>query len=358
MNIAFNEQTAVEMKELPLLKRPLVLACRKSALAKKQCEIVKSALESCYAPHPISIEIRTFQTQGDRNHTKGLGDFSTPGIFVKEIHQALLDHKADLGVHSLKDIPTTKQNGLMIRAVLKRTTPHDILITRTNPPALTALKNNFPSTKIISSTQINPPLTSTTKKSTRTTPVPHFTIGTASLRRQLFLKKLFPTWTFEAIRGNIDTRLKKLAHGMYDGLVLSEAGLERLGLIGQEPFIYTTLPFQGIIPAPAQGTIAIEARTHDRSMQRIAKAINDHQTALLVKIERQVMHYAGAGCQTPIGVYTKQQGRILRIYGMIGNIAAARIKRMTLFATLDDPKTINQATRKMGRHFKFFMKHH
>ena len=180
-------------------------------------------------------------------------------MFIKELEMSLLSGETDVAVHSAKDLPTKIADGLEISAVLPRGSYGDVFVTR----------NNFE-----------------TKDG--------FVIGTGSLRRKLFAEKIYPNAKFKDIRGNVDTRLKKLLNGEYDALVLAKAGLERLDLYNGDEFL----------PAPCQGIVAIESRKNSEVSKMLAE-ISDKNTMLSFETERQVLHSLNADCSTPVGAISK-----------------------------------------------------
>jgi hydroxymethylbilane synthase len=198
------------------------------------------------------------------------------GIFVKEIERLLLDGELDMAVHSLKDLPTTLPDGLVLGAMLRREDPRDVLVNRWNCP-LAQLPEGA-------------------------------RIGTSSPRRRVLLNTLCPQATVLPIRGNVDTRLSKAQGDDYDGAVLAAAGLIRLGLTEH---ISEYLSPQRFVPPPGQGVLAVEIRAEDYRMQDMLRAIEHTTTRLAVTAERAFLEKLGGGCQLPMGAYARDEGDIL-----------------------------------------------
>ncbi len=243
----------------------LVIAARGSRLSRIQARTVGEILESA----GYAVQYRWVTTTGDRDRSATL---SGVGVFVKEIQQALLQGEADLAVHSAKDLPTASPEGLEVVAFLERDTPWDLLIHRE----------------------------------------PFRRIGTSSARRKALLSELFPHVDIHPLRGNVDTRIRKLREGETDGVVLSAAGLERMGLWekGQtvlEGFRIQVLTPPEVIPAPAQGVIAVEMRSQDPRKEQLRTLLNHRPTEAAVRVERALLARAGAGCHAPFGCFVRQQ---------------------------------------------------
>ncbi|MCF6191830.1 MAG: hydroxymethylbilane synthase, partial [Candidatus Hydrothermae bacterium] len=232
-----------------------------STLSRIQAHKVRQRLQEA----GLASGIRWITTHGDRDRT---ASFTGVGMFVKEIQQALLREEIDLAVHSAKDLPTAPVEDLTLVAVLQRDTPWDLLIHRT----------------------------------------PMHRIGTSSARRKALLRGLFPEAEIHPLRGNVDTRLRKLAAGETDAVVLSAAGLERLGLWrpGQthvEGFAVQVLTPPSFVPAPAQGVIAVEMRADHPLRSQVRQVLNDALTEQAILLERHLLSRAGAGCHAPFGCY-------------------------------------------------------
>lgn len=235
------------------------IGTRGSKLALYQANKVAELLKNL----GYKVEIKIIKTTGDRVLDKKLSDIGI-GVFTKELDLAMLNNEIDIAVHSLKDIPTIWNENLMVGAVLERDSYHDLLIWNKD------IDFNEDS-KIV--------------------------IGTSSMRRRAFLKFIYPNAKFELLRGNVDTRLRKLKEGLYDAIVLSEAGIIRLG-VSLEDFNYKRLD---ILPAPAQGIIAVACKRDDEEMKSILKEINHERTYLESLCERTALNEFGGGCSVPFG---------------------------------------------------------
>lgn len=247
----------------------LRVGTRGSALAQTQTELVVSALE---ISHPdLEIETVIVKTTGDRSKAS-LRDIGGQGAFTRELEIALLNGEVDVAVHSLKDLPSTVPAGLILAAFPRRGTPNDTLISR---------KGN---------TLVDLPSGAR--------------VGTGSLRRQAQLLAARPDLEIADIRGNVDTRLRKLEEGQYDAIVLAAAGLERMGWLDRATEV---LPADVMLPAPGQAIIGLECRRDDEATTSLLRAINDARTEAAARAERAVLRRLGAGCRLPVGAYARPQ---------------------------------------------------
>ncbi len=235
------------------------IGTRGSKLALYQANKVAEKLKNI----GYDVEIKIIKTTGDRVLDKKLSDIGI-GVFTKELDLALLNNEIDIAVHSLKDIPTVWNENLIIGAVLERDSYYDLLIWNKD-------KDFDEDSEIV--------------------------IGTSSLRRRAFLKFLYPNAKFKLLRGNVDTRLRKLKEGLYDAIVLSETGIIRLG-IDLSDFKYKRL---NILPAPAQGIIAVACKKDDKDIVNILEKINHEKTYLESICERTALNEFGGGCSVPMG---------------------------------------------------------
>ena len=261
----------------------LVIATRGSALALWQAHHVQARL-AVVAPE-LAVELMVIKTTGDQIQDIPLAKVGGKGLFVKEIEQALVEGKADLAVHSMKDVPPELAEGLSIAAVSARETPWDALCARA-------------------------PVTVDT--------LPHGAkIGTSSMRRQCQLLARRPDLKIEMLRGNVPTRIQKLDAGIYDAVVLAAAGLTRLGMADR---ITQALPLELCIPAVAQGVLGIETRSGDAMATELArKAIHDERSQAHVTAERTFLAMMGGSCTTPLAAHAidREDGGI-RLVGMCG----------------------------------------
>ncbi|WHX48096.1 hydroxymethylbilane synthase [Paenibacillus woosongensis] len=251
-------------------KRTIVVGTRQSQLALTQTGQVIDALKAICEEHalPYDFEIRKIVTKGDRILDVTLSKVGGKGLFVKEIEQAMLSGEIDMAVHSMKDMPSVLQEGLVTGAVPRRVDPRDALISK-NGLSLDELPQGAK-------------------------------IGTSSLRRSSQLKKYRPDLKLEWIRGNIDSRLRKLETEGFDAIILAAAGLYRMGW---EDRITSFLPIEVCLPAVGQGALGIECRESDEEVRHLLSLYNDRDTELTVAAERQFLRVLNGGCQVPIGAY-------------------------------------------------------
>lgn len=241
------------------------IGTRKSKLALAQTSMV---IERFHALFPsVETEIVHISTKGDKILDSPLSEIGGKGVFVSEIEKALQSGTIDIAVHSAKDLPVQLGENLEISGVLERGSYSDVLVTSVGHHMN---KNE------------------------------KFIVGTGSLRRRINFKKLYPNAVFKDIRGNVDTRLKKLVDGKYDGIILAKAGLERLGLYGSENFSFREFDHEEFLPAPCQGIIAIEGRKND-VFTPIIHRISDTDTFYCFESERHVLQLLGADCTMPVG---------------------------------------------------------
>jgi hydroxymethylbilane synthase len=254
--------------------RPLRIGTRASALARWQAESVRAQL----AGIGVAAELEFIRTSGDRDSESSLRSIGEKGggkgVFIKEIEDALLDSRVDLAVHSMKDVPTELPGGLLLAAICKRADVRDALVAR----------------GYLGFEQL--------PQGAR--------VGTSSLRRQAQLLLRRPDLKMLEIRGNVDTRLAKVARGDYDAIVLAKAGLDRLAMADR---ITEVLSTDLCLPAAGQGAIGIEARANDSELLGILHKLNDLDTQIAVEAERTVLAGLGGGCQVPVGVWARQEAR-------------------------------------------------
>ena len=259
----------------------LRIATRKSPLALWQAEHVRDRLQ---ALHPgLEVELVTMTTQGDRVLDSPLAKIGGKGLFVKELENGMLEGRADIAVHSMKDVPAELPKGLEIGAILKREDPRDAFVS-----------NEFNDIDAL----------------------PHgASVGTSSLRRQCQLRAARPDLEIHDLRGNVNTRLAKLDDGDYDAIVLACAGLRRLGMEGR---ITRALVPDVMLPAIAQGVIGIECRSNDARVTGLIGALVHPETALRTQAERAMNARLAGGCQAPVAGYSELDGEVLRLRGLVG----------------------------------------
>lgn len=277
----------------------LKIGTRGSALALYQARTVASALQA----HGASAEIVVIRTSGDRLADAVLSEVGGKGLFVKEIEEALLRREVDLAVHSSKDLPNELPPELGIRAVLPRADPRDALVLPAGSGAPADFQTLAP----------------------RLTTMPP--IGTSSVRRIAQLRRALGGGRFLPVRGNLDTRLRKLDTGEYGALVLAAAGLLRLEYGAR---ISAFVPLDVSIPAPGQGIIAIETRRDDASTNPMVAALDDAEAAVALTAERAVVARLGGGCQLPIGAHAEVHGDRLRLQALVIAPDASREARTSV----------------------------
>ncbi len=256
-------------------------ATRGSALALIQTALVADALRALDPALVVeNVEVRT---EGDRDRSTPLSVLGGRGVFVRAVEEALLEGRADIAVHSLKDMPTTQLPGLTLAAVLPRADLRDALVGREGR-ALADLPAGA-------------------------------RVGTSSRRRAALLRALRPDLETAEIRGNVDTRLRKVAEGEYDAAILAAAGLERLGRIAEATELFEPERF---LPAPGQGAIVVQCRADDTAALERLAAIDDRETHLATDAERGFLAALGSGCSLPVGAYARVEGGTLTLHGFLG----------------------------------------
>jgi len=285
------------------VSRELRIGTRGSQLALWQANTVKRRIEEAGGP---ACRIVVIKTSGDRLQEAPLSEVGGKRLFVKEIEDALLRNEVDLAVHSSKDMPAVLPEALTIAAVLPREDPLDAVVLplgsiRLRPPSIASIDD------LVAALGRSP------------------AIGTGSVRRIAQLTRLFPGARFTPIRGNLDTRLRKLDEGVHDALVLAAAGLRRLGFASR---ISLTLPAAACVPAPGQGIVAIEVRDGDDDTRRAVVHIDDRAAGAALKAERAVVKALGGGCQTPIGALaTPEDGDTLQLVAVVVALDGSRAVR-------------------------------
>lgn len=268
----------------------LKIATRKSALALWQAEHVAGLLRH---RHPeLRVELLPLVTEGDRILDRPLASIGGKGLFLKELERALLDGEADIAVHSMKDVPVQTTPGLAVDIVLQRANPFDALLSRQGQ-----LLHELPAGA---------------------------RIGSSSLRRQCQLLAARPDLRVVDLRGNVNTRIRKLDEGEYDAIILASAGLERLGL---RHLITETLVVPQWLPAPTQGTIAIQYGVDDARTRNLLLPLNHVETALRTEAERGVARLLQGSCQVPLAVFAEIAGQQLHLQALVGEADGSLILR-------------------------------
>ncbi|MCK7269741.1 hydroxymethylbilane synthase [Enterobacter cloacae] len=264
-----------------MLDNVLRIATRQSPLALWQAHYVKQRLEACHSG--LRVELVPMVTRGDVILDTPLAKVGGKGLFVKELELALLENRADIAVHSMKDVPVEFPEGLGLVTICEREDPRDAFVS-----------NQFDSLDALPKGSV---------------------VGTSSLRRQCQLAERRPDLIIRSLRGNVGTRLGKLDNGDYDAIILAVAGLKRLGL---ESCIRVALPPELSLPAVGQGAVGIECRLDDRRTRELLAPLNHDETAIRVKAERAMNTRLEGGCQVPIGSYAELINGELWLRALVG----------------------------------------
>jgi hydroxymethylbilane synthase len=281
--------------------RTLIAGTRGSRLALRQTEIVLAALRE--KRPALSVEVREIRTEGDRDQRTSLAVIGGQGVFVRALEDALLAGEIDFAVHSLKDVPAETAEGLTIGAVPERDDPRDVLVTRDG--ATLAELSDAPS------------------------------IGTSSQRRSVQLRALREDVQPIDIRGNVDTRVRKVDDGQYDGAVLAAAGLKRLGMLERASEVFDPAVF---LPAAGQGSLAVEAREGDGDVIDLLLAIDDAAAHAASDAERAFLQRIGGGCRLPFGVLAEVAKDQLRIRGFMSDDGGSESVRAEKIGPCTDAK--------------------
>ncbi len=261
----------------------LVIATRASDLALWQAYFVKDKIEKSF-PN-IKISLNKITSSGDKILDKPLALIGGKGHFTKELEDEMLAGNADIAVHSLKDIPTFMPEGLELGAITKREDQSDVF-----------LSHKYKSFEQLPQNAV---------------------VGTTSLRRRMQVKSVRNDLRMKDLRGNVNTRLRKLGEGQYDAIILAYIGLERLNLLKDIPFVQK-LPLDMMMPPMGQASLGIEIISKNNKIKEIVASLNDPQTALCSKLERDFVSSIGAGCSAPVSVNAKLSGKDITIKAMIG----------------------------------------
>jgi hydroxymethylbilane synthase len=287
-------------------KSKVVIATRKSPLAMWQAEFVKSSLESL---HPgLVVELLGISTKGDNILDTPLAKVGGKGLFVKELEQAMLDGRADLAVHSMKDVPVEFPDGLGLVAILEREDPTDAFVS-----------NNYADIDALPEGAI---------------------VGTCSLRRQCQLREKRPDLVIKDLRGNINTRLRKLDDGEFDAIILASSGLKRMEF---DERISQILPPEVSLPANGQGALGIESRLDDEELLALIKPLICDKTTACVQAERAFNRRLEGGCQVPIAAYALLDGDKIGLRGLVGQPDGKLVLRGERQGDASDPDAIGIA---------------
>lgn len=282
----------------------MIFATRPSLLARWQTRHVIQQLQAAW-PRLVMEEL-IITTRGDREQDSALPEIGGKGLFTYELEQALREGRVDAAVHSLKDLPTEETPGLVIGAILEREEARDVLVC---PSGLSL--EELPDGAVI---------------------------GTSSHRRWGQILAYRPDFVVKPLRGNVDTRIRKVKDGEYQAIILAAAGIKRLGL---QAHITQTLPFEIMLPAPGQGALAVQCRQDDRRTLHWLKAIEHAATRRDVSAERAFLSGLGGGCSLPVGAYAEAQGEETRLQGVIVALDGSRLHRMSESGS--DPVQVGQA---------------
>lgn len=296
------------------MKKTLRIGTRKSLLALIQTEFVKDKIQEAFPE--LEIEIVKIDTKGDQILDKSLTSFGGKGVFTAELEAELLNGSVDIAVHSAKDMPMEFPEGLGIGAVLDRVDPRDTFVTTTGRKL-----SDLPAGSIV---------------------------GTSSLRRELLIKEINPNVTIKLLRGNVQTRLRKLREGLYDGIILAAAGIERLGYENEEGIHYEYLDPDHFLPAAGQGILAVESRTEDEEAAGILAAIHSPKAACLLEAERAFLITIGGSCNAPAAALCKEENGTFSMKAMYVK-DGVHAKKASLQKAIPDGGDRLETARALGR---------
>jgi len=280
-------------------QRTIRIATRKSPLAMWQAEHVAAELRRI---HPgLQVELLGMSTQGDKILDTPLAKIGGKGLFIKELEQGMLEGAADIAVHSMKDVPVELPEGLHLAVIMQREDPRDAFVS-----SRYANLDELPEGACV---------------------------GTASLRRQSQLLESRPDLVIKSLRGNVNTRLRKLDEGEYDAIILAAAGLIRLGF---ESRIRARIGPERSLPAIGQGAVGIECRRDDRAINELLAPLHHPDTAACVRAERAMNHRLNGGCQVPIAGYAMLESGHLWLRGLVGDPDGSRIIRGEVEGSVDE----------------------
>lgn len=295
----------VYTQERGTMSGKVILGTRGSKLALSQAHIAASRLKK--SDPSLTVEIKVISTAGDRNQQQNLSEIGGKGIFIKDLEQALINKDIDIAVHSFKDITSKTPSGLELCSFFSPESVCDVLISRDNRPL----------DQLVSGASI----------------------GTSSMRRKVLLQRLRPDLSFNDIRGNIDTRLAKLDNGSYDGIVLSEAGLIRLGL---QKRITQRFDPNCFFPAPGQGVIALEARSEDQTTIKRCIDAGDYDQFAVSRAELSVLICLGFDCRTAFGVHSTRHSDSLHMSGFYVDPVSGKFIQKQVSGPLSEPEQLGR----------------
>lgn len=284
----------------------IVIATRESRLALWQAEHVRDLLRKLYPA--CRVELLGMTTRGDQILDRPLAKVGGKGLFVKELETALLDGSADIAVHSMKDVPMVLEPEFALVAIGPREVPQDAFVSNKY-----ARLEDLP---------------------------PGAVVGTSSLRREAQLRAMYPYLAISSLRGNLDTRLRKLDEGQYDAIILAAAGLTRLGL---KERIRSVIPAEASLPAAGQGALGIEALSSRPEIVEWLAPLNDAATAACVRAERAVSRALAGSCEVPLGAYGEFADGNLRLRGLVATPDGTRVARAEISGPAADPEALGLA---------------
>ena len=285
-------------------RNKLIIATRGSMLALWQAEWIKSQLKEL--DPSLEIELNKIKTTGDKILDVPLAQVGGKGLFVKEIEEAMLRGEADLAVHSMKDVPTGLPEGLHLSTITKREDPRDAFIAGKGIKSFSELPQGA-------------------------------NVGTSSLRRICQLLNKRPDLKITQLRGNVDTRIRKLDEGEFDAIILATAGVKRLG---REEKITEKLPVDVSLPAIGQGAVGIECRKDDEFTNTLLKSLDHYETSVCVRAERAFLKKLEGGCQVPIAAYAQLKAGKVVIEGLVGSIDGKILLKDTLQGSPEDAERL------------------
>ncbi len=287
------------------MKRKINIGTRGSQLALWQANHIKGLLEKNYPNY--TFELVKIKTQGDKILDVALSKVGGKGLFVKELEDALLEKKVDFAVHSMKDVPVLLPEGLHLTAITKREDPRDCFLSK-NYVRLSELPKGAK-------------------------------VGTSSLRRQCQILNLREDLKVEVLRGNVETRIRKMIEGQFDAVILAYAGVKRLNLTD---YVKEIISENQCLPAIGQGALGIECRVDDEEINNLLSILNDEDTSFCVKAERAFLRVLEGGCQVPIGAYGKIIDNKLQLKGLVGTLDGKTIIKETVSGEKVDAEALGE----------------
>ena len=295
--------------------KKIIIGSRGSKLALIYAEKAKEKILKVSKKLDIeSVEIKKITTAGDLNQKDRLSEIGGKGLFSKKIEIELLENKIDIAVHALKDMPSDETEGLITNCFLERNDPREVLISKNKIKFKDLNQNSI--------------------------------IGTSSYRREYQLKSIRSDLNYKLIRGNVDTRIKKLENGDYDAILLSKAGIEALGLTNKITHEFNT---EELIPCAGQGIIAIQCRENDQEIINILEKINDDQSRIIANAERKILKILEGDCDTAVGVYAKIDKDLVNIKAELFSVDG---KQRFFVDESEDKKMIEDLSIKIGEKLK------